>query len=564
MGVRAPADPATCAGVELAAGLANNVEESEALDPPPGPHELRIRARRLALAGAGLLVALLALRAGSAGIERRLEARFLREAASVGARARLESVRLAVWPPLRVTGVEIDKPGLVRARVSEVTARPRLGGRSGWRPVLRIASGRGSVALPAGLELDLAPSQWDWDGRSTVELVGSGDGSSLRGRYEPGGNRLEVRASRLEPERIGEARLDGIPIRPGPLDGELLWEKTSDKSQALRVRGRAAAVDLALRASLEGARGGERLAAELEIDRLDFTRLFAALDMAPPLDAADLGVLRALVRADGPLRDPAALEVEQRLDYRPPARLPAALLRLRGEFAHDVAAPGGGRLRIEVSPASSGFIARADVPPLFVRALLLAEDSAFFSHGGLELRELPKALAANWEEGGAVRGASTITQQLAKNLFLTRERSVRRKLQELALAFLIEAALGKDRILEIYLNVIEWGPGLHGLRPAARHYFGKEPELLGVKEMAFLVVMIPGPVKYQRSFREGALTAGLEPLVANLLAKLRSVDAIGEEEYQAALAETLVFRRPLDDLPAPAEEPEDVPSPDTR
>ena len=130
------------------------------------------------------------------------------------------------------------------------------------------------------------------------------------------------------------------------------------------------------------------------------------------------------------------------------------------------------------------------------------------------------------------------------NLFLSREKSLKRKLQELALAFLLEAALGKDRILEIYLNVIEWGPGLYGLRPAARHYFGKEPGALSPKEMAFLVVMIPGPVKYQRSFNEGALSAGLEPLVVKLLAKLRSVDALSEDEYSAALAETLAFRRP--------------------
>jgi membrane peptidoglycan carboxypeptidase len=91
--------------------------------------------------------------------------------------------------------------------------------------------------------------------------------------------------------------------------------------------------------------------------------------------------------------------------------------------------------------------------------------------------------------------------------------------------------------------VIEWGPGLYGLRPAARHYFAKEPRALTPKEMAFLVVLIPAPIRYQRSFVEGALSPGLEPLVASLLAKLRSVEALSEEEYVAALAETLVFRR---------------------
>ena len=116
---------------------------------------------------------------------------------------------------------------------------------------------------------------------------------------------------------------------------------------------------------------------------------------------------------------------------------------------------------------------------------------------------------------------------------------------------IVDADQHTDFESNLFLQRIEWGPQLYGLRPAARHYFGKEPDALTPKEMAFLVVMIPGPVKYQRSFHEGALSAGLEPLVVNLLAKLRSVDALSEDEYQAALAETLAFRRP-DALP-PAE-----------
>ena len=197
---------------------------------------------------------------------------------------------------------------------------------------------------------------------------------------------------------------------------------------------------------------------------------------------------------------------------------------------------------IDVTPESTDFIAIADVPPLFVRTLLIAEDAAFFGHPGIDLTELPKAIAVNIARGGAVRGASTITQQLAKNLFLSREKSLQRKLRELSYSFLLESTLGKQRILEIYLNVIEWGPGLYGLRPAARHYFDKEPAALSPREIAFLVSMIPGPVKYQRSIQSGEVTSGFDTLVNNLLVKLRSVDALTEEEYQAALAETLVFR----------------------
>jgi len=158
------------------------------------------------------------------------------------------------------------------------------------------------------------------------------------------------------------------------------------------------------------------------------------------------------------------------------------------------------------------------------------------------------ALATNWARGTSSRGASTITQQLAKNLFLTREKSVSRKLSEAALALLLDGTLGKQRVLEIYLNVIEWGPDLYGLRPAARRYFGKEPGELTPKEAAFLVALIPGPIKYQHSFASGTPSAAFENLVDNVLTKLRSVDALDEAQYETALAEPLLIRPSADAL----------------
>jgi penicillin-binding protein 1A len=193
-----------------------------------------------------------------------------------------------------------------------------------------------------------------------------------------------------------------------------------------------------------------------------------------------------------------------------------------------------------VSPASPDFIPLRDVPPLFVRVLLIGEDAGFFGHRGIDLSEVPSAILSNRSGAGVTRGASTITQQLAKNLFLSREKRLGRKLQELSLALLLESTLGKERILEIYLNIIEWGPGLYGLRPAARRYFHKEPAELSPKQMAFLVALIPGPVKYQRSFSGGTPSSGFRPLIDDLLAKLHSVDALNQEQYEAALAEELL------------------------
>jgi membrane peptidoglycan carboxypeptidase len=210
-----------------------------------------------------------------------------------------------------------------------------------------------------------------------------------------------------------------------------------------------------------------------------------------------------------------------------------------------------------VSPASPDFIPLSEVPPLFVRTLLLGEDSGFFGHSGLDLSELPSAILTNWTRGGAVRGASTISQQLAKNLFLSRDKNVGRKLQELSLALLLEAGLSKARILEIYVNVIEWGPGLYGLRPASRHYFAREPSDLTPAQMALLVSLVPGPVKYQRSLASGRPSPGFRPLVDGLLAKLRSVDLLTEDEYEAARADALDVSAGAD-APAVGAEPDPV------
>jgi monofunctional biosynthetic peptidoglycan transglycosylase len=127
------------------------------------------------------------------------------------------------------------------------------------------------------------------------------------------------------------------------------------------------------------------------------------------------------------------------------------------------------------------------------RAVLVAEDSAFFDHDGVDIKELRASLEANWEEGRFTRGASTITQQLAKNLYLSPSRNPIRKLKELMITRRLEAALSKRRILEIYLNVIEWGDGIFGAEAASRAYFGKPASALMPDEAALLAGAIINP-----------------------------------------------------------------------
>ena len=136
------------------------------------------------------------------------------------------------------------------------------------------------------------------------------------------------------------------------------------------------------------------------------------------------------------------------------------------------------------------------ISPQLKNAVLIAEDAAFFQHEGLDYDEIREAIKVNAEKLEFARGASTITQQLAKNLYLSPSKNPMRKLQELVLTFSLERHLSKRRIFEIYLNVIEWGDGIYGSEAAARTYFGKSCSALSEAEAAALAAVIINPRRY--------------------------------------------------------------------
>ena len=129
-------------------------------------------------------------------------------------------------------------------------------------------------------------------------------------------------------------------------------------------------------------------------------------------------------------------------------------------------------------------------------AVLIAEDAAFFQHEGLDYGEIREAIKINAEKMEFARGASTITQQLAKNLYLSPSRNPARKLKEIFLTFSLERHLTKRRIFEIYLNVIEWGDGVYGAEAAARRYYGKSCSELSDTEAAAMAAVIINPRRY--------------------------------------------------------------------
>ena len=151
------------------------------------------------------------------------------------------------------------------------------------------------------------------------------------------------------------------------------------------------------------------------------------------------------------------------------------------------------------------WVSYRDISAELKRAVLISEDDAFWKHEGVDFEQLQESLEIDWRRGRLIRGASTITQQLAKNLYLSPSKDPIRKLRELILARRLEAELNKSRILELYLNVIEWGDGVYGVEAAAHEYFHESASALGANESALLAAAIVNP----RRYNPGRPTAGL-------------------------------------------------------
>lgn len=151
------------------------------------------------------------------------------------------------------------------------------------------------------------------------------------------------------------------------------------------------------------------------------------------------------------------------------------------------------------------WVAYGRISPHLKRAVLVAEDSAFWDHEGIDLEQIKVSIETAIETGDAPRGASTITQQLAKNLYLSPSRDPLRKLRELIITRRLEAELSKARIFEIYLNVVEWGDGIWGAEAAARHYFGVSAANLTRSQAALLAGALINPIRYSPARPRGRL-----------------------------------------------------------
>jgi membrane peptidoglycan carboxypeptidase len=194
-------------------------------------------------------------------------------------------------------------------------------------------------------------------------------------------------------------------------------------------------------------------------------------------------------------------------------------------------------------PGTASWVPLVNISRHMETALLVCEDGRFWRHRGFDREAIANSIRDNLRADRFLRGASTISMQLAKNLYLKREKTVSRKLQEVVLTLLLEQELTKGEILELYLNVIEYGPGVYGIGDAAEHYFRTDPSELSLSQAFYLASILPNP--RANHFRaDGRLSDGWTRYLHRLLSIAHERGRVSDDELQSALSEQLMRGRP--------------------
>ncbi len=405
------------------------------------------------------------------------------------------------------------------------------------------------VTVPGPLAVGPCDVELTFDGagpeRRVDAAVRLAEGGRIAVRAGGDGGRWRVKIAAVD-FVIAGARVGPTPI--GPLRAFASLTAAWDPAERrLAVDDGAAVLLGAATVGFSGevrARPGLPFSISFRAPHVDYRELVSALPLglAPPPDAPrPPGALAARLEVAGSLEVPASWALDAALDL---SRMREAARRspspLREAFVHRPDPADPARV-IVVGPASADFVPIAELPEHVVRAVTTSEDAGFFAHQGFDFDELRNALAEGAEAGRVVRGGSTITQQVAKNLFLSPDRTLARKVREAVVAIGLEASLPKRRLLEIYLNVAEWGPGMWGIGPAARHWFGKDARALTPKEAAFLASIIPSPLRYHAMFAKGAAPEAWEARVNGLLVRMAELGALSDDQLVEGLEAPLRF-----------------------
>lgn len=193
--------------------------------------------------------------------------------------------------------------------------------------------------------------------------------------------------------------------------------------------------------------------------------------------------------------------------------------------------------QVELCPTSKNYVSLNKMSSFIPRAVVATEDGKFYQHQGFDWESIERNARDVVDTGRYKRGGSTITQQLTKNMFLYKEKSFYRKGIEALITWKIESTLTKKEILEKYLNIVEFGKNIYGVKAASMFYFKKSPAAVNAAEAAFLAMLLPNPIKYSRSFHKKDLTPFAKKRVVSILKDLLQQGQISEEEYYAGISQ---------------------------
>lgn len=362
---------------------------------------------------------------------------------------------------------------------------------------VRLADGKADVEG----DLQLAGLNIDHPLLARQPVLGVGFAFNFAGEVDPAQRRVVIEAATL---RRGGLEID--------FDGEIVHTaEASQRKYRLHVAVPKVAcqeVIAAIPAELAPSLVGFELKGDFE------------LDLEANIDLAELEKLSLTGRVD---KDKCKV-------VKTPALVSAT--RLGGAFVHRVTMRDGSERTVDLREGSSTYTPLDQISPYMIAAVMTTEDGGFWKHKGFITSQFQAALRRNLEAGKVRLGASTITMQMVKNVLLSHERTLSRKLQEMFLTWYVEQSLSKERIMEVYLNVIEFGPGVYGVTRGSAHYFGKAPADLTPPEAAYLALMLPSPVRRHVNYCEGGLTPVFQAKMKRLLGIMQTRGRLDPETYE--------------------------------
>ena len=410
-------------------------------------------------------------------------------------------------------------------------------------PVLRAANGEAPPPATDGLDAlvsRVVPQTWLERGGVRLHLQSLGvEGLVLRGR------RLSTDAVRFGAITLdGDLSTDGrrhegvLSLAHGNARVEFNASVSAERVDAdvelaeLPCAALASSTPRGLLPALEGMRlaGMVSARAGIHFDWDEVRRWTAQQEVSPTEDSpGELSFEFPILEQCRVLREPPGIDVDA----------------LAGAYRHRFISPDGTPHERVLGVGAPDFVALWQVPRI-ARAFTILEDARFWQHEGFDRVHIERALWHDLGVGRMARGASTITQQTARNLWLGTDRSMGRKLQEAFLAERLETSIGKQRILEVYLNIIELGPETFGVEAASQLYFGRSATELNVKEALHLASLAPSPVRYAERFVAGELDAEWEDHLDEQIRRLRIHGYLSRAEATQARREPvrLLDRRP--------------------